>query len=157
MAPGKNTLWDRAAGRLPLLDRLPLVGRLRGTVGIRFTRFAGVALASLATSELTLGLCDGVFRLTALPVGTYSVRTFYIGYTPAQVDSVRVTAGQAAVVSLSLTTTAVQLAELEVTAAEPAKISSAAGLLAEQQNAPATSKLVPYSKKYFPAPLRRGG
>jgi cytochrome c oxidase subunit II len=27
----------------------------------------------------------------------------------------------------------------------------------EQQNAPATSKLVPYSKKYFPAPLRRGG
>lgn len=82
---------------------------------------------------------DGRFRSAPLPVGTYSVRTFYIGYTPAQVDSVRVTAGQATVVSLSLTTTAVQLAELEVTAAEPAKISSAAGLLAEQQNAPAVS------------------
>jgi putative flippase GtrA len=48
------------------------VGRLRGTVGIRFTRFAGVALASLATSELTLGLCDGVFHLTALPAGVSS-------------------------------------------------------------------------------------
>jgi outer membrane receptor protein involved in Fe transport len=82
---------------------------------------------------------DGRFRTAPLPVGTYSVRTFYIGYTPAQVDSVRVTPGQATVVSLSLTTTAVQLAELQVTAEQPAKISSAAGLLAEQQNAPAVS------------------
>jgi putative flippase GtrA len=72
MAPGKNALWDSVAMRLPLLGRLPLVGRLRGTVGIRFTRFAGVALASLATSELTLGLCDGVFHLTALPAGVSS-------------------------------------------------------------------------------------
>jgi putative flippase GtrA len=41
-------------------------------VGFRFTRFAGVALVSLATSELTLGLCDGVFHLTALPAGVSS-------------------------------------------------------------------------------------
>jgi Carboxypeptidase regulatory-like domain/TonB-dependent Receptor Plug Domain len=82
---------------------------------------------------------DGRFRSAPLPVGTYSVRSFYIGYAPAQVDSVRVAAGQATVVSLSLSTTPVQLAELEVKAAEPAKISSAAGLLAEQQNAPAVS------------------
>ena len=82
---------------------------------------------------------DGRFRSAPLPVGTYSVRSFYIGYAPAQVDSVRVTAGQATVVSLSLSTTPVQLAELEVKAEEPAKISSAAGLLAEQQNAPAVS------------------
>jgi putative flippase GtrA len=76
MAPGKNALWGSVAGRRPLVGSLPLVSplvrRLRGAVGIRFTRFAGVALASLATSELTLGLCDGVFHLTALPAGVSS-------------------------------------------------------------------------------------
>jgi len=82
---------------------------------------------------------DGRFRSGPLPVGTYSLRALYIGYSPVQADGVRVTAGQATVVSLSMTTTPVQLAELEVKAAEPAKISSAAGLLAEQQNAPAVS------------------
>jgi putative flippase GtrA len=72
MAPGKNALEDGVAGRFPLLGRLPLSGKLRGTVGVRFTRFAGVALASLATSELTLALCDGVFHLTAVPAGVSS-------------------------------------------------------------------------------------
>lgn len=82
---------------------------------------------------------DGRFRSAALPIGFYSVRALYIGYKPAQVDSVRVTAGQATVVALSLGSSPVQLAELEVTAEQPAKVSSAAGLLAQQQNAPAVS------------------
>jgi putative flippase GtrA len=51
MAPGKRALWDR----------------LRSKVGIRFIRFAGVAVASLATSEVTLAVCDAVFHLTATP------------------------------------------------------------------------------------------
>jgi putative flippase GtrA len=77
MAPGKNPLWGSIAGRLSIVDRLPLVGRLlvlgrQGVVGVRFTRFAGVALVSLATSELTLALCDGVLDLTALPAGVSS-------------------------------------------------------------------------------------
>jgi putative flippase GtrA len=45
---------------------------LRTTVGIRFTRFIRVALASLAASELTLVLCDGVFHLTAVPAAVTS-------------------------------------------------------------------------------------
>jgi putative flippase GtrA len=44
-----------------------LWGRLRTKVGIRFTRFAGVAAASLATSEIALTLANGVFHLTATP------------------------------------------------------------------------------------------
>jgi putative flippase GtrA len=56
MAPGKNALWDR----------------LRGKVGIRFIRFAGVAVASLATSEATLAVCDAVFHLTATPAAVSS-------------------------------------------------------------------------------------
>ena len=82
---------------------------------------------------------DGRFRSAPLPVGTYSVRAFYIGYKPVQADGVKVAAGQATVVSLSLGTAPVELAELEVTSQPPAKVSSSAGLLAEQQNAPAVS------------------
>ena len=41
--------------------------RLRSTVGIRFTRFVGVALISLATSEIALTLCNGVFHMTSTP------------------------------------------------------------------------------------------
>jgi putative flippase GtrA len=44
-----------------------LWGRLRTKVGIRFTRFVGVAAASLATSEIALTLANGVFHLTATP------------------------------------------------------------------------------------------
>lgn len=56
MASGKHALWSK----------------LRSRVGVRFTRFVGVALASLATSEVTLGLCDGVFHLTATPAAVAS-------------------------------------------------------------------------------------
>ena len=41
--------------------------RLRTTVGIRFTRFVGVALISLATSVIALTLCNGVFHMTSTP------------------------------------------------------------------------------------------
>lgn len=44
-----------------------LWGRLRTKVGVRFTRFVGVAAASLAISEIALTLCNGVFHLTATP------------------------------------------------------------------------------------------
>lgn len=44
-----------------------LWGRLRTKVGIRFTRFVGVAAISLATSEIALTICNGVFHLTATP------------------------------------------------------------------------------------------
>lgn len=39
--------------------------RLRTKVGIRFTRFAGVAVASLLTSMIVLSICDGVAHLTS--------------------------------------------------------------------------------------------
>jgi putative flippase GtrA len=44
-----------------------LWGRLRTKVGVRFTRFVGVAAASLATSEIALTLCNGVFHMTSTP------------------------------------------------------------------------------------------
>ena len=45
----------------------PLWQKLRTKVGVRFTRFAGVAIASLATSEVALTICNGVFHMTATP------------------------------------------------------------------------------------------
>jgi putative flippase GtrA len=50
----------------------PLWDKLRTKVGVRFTRFMGVALASLATAEIALTLCNGVFHMTATPAALIS-------------------------------------------------------------------------------------
>ncbi|MBO0803434.1 MAG: GtrA family protein [Nocardiopsaceae bacterium] len=39
--------------------------RLRTKVGVRLTRFAGVAIVSMLTSMITLSVCDGVFNMTS--------------------------------------------------------------------------------------------
>jgi putative flippase GtrA len=46
--------------------------KLRTKVGVRFTRFMGVALASLLTAEIALTLCNGVFHMTATPAALIS-------------------------------------------------------------------------------------
>ena len=46
--------------------------KLRTKVGIRFTRFVGVAAASLATSEILLSICNGLLHLTAVPAALVS-------------------------------------------------------------------------------------
>jgi putative flippase GtrA len=45
----------------------PVWQRLRTKVGVRFTRFAGVAILALATSEIVLAVCDGVAHMTSTP------------------------------------------------------------------------------------------
>lgn len=51
------------------LSQNPLVAgiwrKLRSKVGVRFTRFAGVAIASLATSLIVLSFANGVFHMTS--------------------------------------------------------------------------------------------
>jgi hypothetical protein len=49
-----------------------LVMKLRTKVGVRFTRFVGVAAAALATSEILLSVCNGVFHMTATPTALIS-------------------------------------------------------------------------------------
>jgi hypothetical protein len=39
--------------------------RFRGTLGVRFARFAGAAAAALTATEVALTICSGVFHLTA--------------------------------------------------------------------------------------------
>jgi putative flippase GtrA len=50
----------------------PVWQRLRTKVGVRFTRFAGVAILALATSEITLALCNGVAHMTSTPAALVS-------------------------------------------------------------------------------------
>lgn len=45
---------------------------LHSNVGVRFTRFVGVAVASLATSEILLAIADGVLHWTAIPAALLS-------------------------------------------------------------------------------------
>ena len=45
----------------------PLWKKLRTKVGVHFTRFAGVAIASLATSLIALTICNGLFHMTSTP------------------------------------------------------------------------------------------
>lgn len=49
-----------------------LWGRLRTKVGVHLTRFAGVAIAALATSEIALSICNGVFHMTPGPAALIS-------------------------------------------------------------------------------------
>jgi len=46
--------------------------KLRSKVGVRFTRFVVVAVASLATSEILLSVCNGVFHMTSTPAALIS-------------------------------------------------------------------------------------
>jgi putative flippase GtrA len=50
----------------------PLWSKLRTKVGVRFTRFVGVAAASLATSEILLSICNGLLHWTATPTALVS-------------------------------------------------------------------------------------
>ena len=49
-----------------------LWSRLRSKVGVRLTRFAGVAVASLATSLILLSICNGVLHMTSVPAAVIS-------------------------------------------------------------------------------------
>jgi putative flippase GtrA len=46
--------------------------KLRSKVGVRFTRFVVVAVSALATSEILLSVCDGVFHMTSTPAAAIS-------------------------------------------------------------------------------------
>src|SRR5262245_56105063 len=78
---------------------------------------------------------DGRFRSAPLPPGLYSVRAALVGYTMAQADSVRVSAGQTTTIALTLRNAPVTLDELVAVADRPERISTSAGLLAAQQSA----------------------
>jgi putative flippase GtrA len=51
---------------------MALMEKLRGKVGVRFARFILVAGVSLATTEVTLTICNGVLHMTSTPAALLS-------------------------------------------------------------------------------------
>ncbi|MFC1661741.1 carboxypeptidase regulatory-like domain-containing protein, partial [Gemmatimonadota bacterium] len=76
---------------------------------------------------------DGAFRIE-LPTGTYSLVVEFLGFRTERFDGIRVTAGQTTSYDVQLTSAAVALNELVVTASR--------GLPEKQVEAPATTHLV---------------
>ena len=91
----------------------------------------------LGTTLRTQTDLDGRFRLPA-PVGTYTVRAFRLGSAPAQIDSVRVTAGATVAANFALGSVAVTLSSVAVTAG-PVRANNEDALLAMQKAAPRVS------------------
>src|SRR5205085_1371031 len=85
---------------------------------VRATTLPGRTTAASATSNET-----GRYRLPGLAAGTYAVTATRLGYEVLRVDTVRVAAGETAMVNLALTEAGVQLNQVVVTAGRaPEKI-----------------------------------
>ncbi|HEV2130086.1 MAG TPA: carboxypeptidase regulatory-like domain-containing protein, partial [Longimicrobiaceae bacterium] len=102
-------------------------GRISGTVVGADGRGIEGAQVSLENARLgTLSGSGGVFRLDDVPAGTYTLRVTHIGFRPAELPSVRVGAGSEARVTVELSTEAVRLGGVVVSAARrPQRITEA--------------------------------
>ena len=65
---------------------------------------------------------SGFYHIDNVPAGTYTVRAVFIGYAPAELPGVRVTANQTVTVDLQLQGSVVALQEVVVTGAAEARV-----------------------------------
>jgi outer membrane receptor protein involved in Fe transport len=110
-------------------------GRIIGRVvdGDQGHPLAGAQVEVVGTVLTTATALDGRYALAGVPAGLTSVRVRMIGFAPKLVSGVNVSPGGTAVQDISLSATAVQLAEISVTAeAERGTVNRA---LDEQRNA----------------------
>lgn len=119
----------------------PPAGQIAGTVVDKSTGrpLSGVDLTVAGTTFTSKSDLNGRYRFAALAPGSYSLVARLIGFRPVRQDSVRVASGQTTTINIALESAPVELQEVEVVAQEPAKTSSAAGLLSLQQAAPSAS------------------
>ncbi len=126
---------------LPLF--LPLVplsaqdtGRIVGRVveAEQGNPISGAELEVVGAGIRDISALDGRYALQSVPAGPVSIRVRMIGFAPKQVTGILVPAGGTAAQDISLAASAVQLAEIAVTAeAERGSVNQA---LEEQRNAP---------------------
>src|SRR5881227_2785487 len=93
-------------------------GKLEGSV----TDQQGAAIANaqvtiVGTAFGALTDAKGYYFMNNVPVGTYTVRARFIGYTPAEVPSVRVLGGFTVTTNIKLTPSAVAIGPVTVEAA----------------------------------------
>jgi outer membrane receptor protein involved in Fe transport len=106
-----------------LLAAMPLAaqtgtGRVVGKVidAERGTPISGARIVVVGTTMVTSTKVDGRFAIANVPAGAISLRTAMIGYAPKTVTDVIVTEGGVTTQDVSLSSQAVQLEELSVTA-----------------------------------------
>ena len=122
-----------------IVPSIPLVaqdvGRVVGRVveAEQGSPIAGAQLEVLGTAITTISALDGRYALQAVPAGPISIRVRMIGFAPKVVTGVVVPAGGTIPQDIALAASAVQLAEISVSAeAERGTVSRA---LDEQRNA----------------------
>src|SRR5574342_1258441 len=102
----------------PSLTSSGPAGRIGGHV--RDASGAPIAHAQVFVVGTSLGAVTdgtGAYSIDAVPVGTYTVRAQFIGYTPAVLPDIQVRAGQPVTVDIVLQPASMQLSELVVDAA----------------------------------------
>ena len=112
-----------AVGILALLAMAPLAaqqttGKVEGTV----TDQAGVPIANaqvfiVGTSFGAVTNDKGYYFINNVPVGTYTLRSQFIGYQPRELTGARVFGGQTVEFPIKMTASAVQVGTINVTAA----------------------------------------
>ncbi|HEY6059690.1 MAG TPA: von Willebrand factor type A domain-containing protein [Gemmatimonadales bacterium] len=93
-------------------------GRIGGHV--RDASGAPIAHAQVFVVGTSLGAVTnitGAYSIDSVPVGTYTVRAQFIGYTPAVLPNIQVMAGQPVTVDIVLQPSSIQLNEIAVDAA----------------------------------------
>ncbi|CAN5887283.1 hypothetical protein BH23GEM7_BH23GEM7_33040 [soil metagenome] len=102
-------------------------GRISGTVvGADGRGIEGAQISLEGTRLGSLSGSGGAFRLDDVPAGSYTLRVTHLGFRPAELPPVRVGAGSEARVTVELSTEAVRLGGVVVSAARrPQRITEA--------------------------------
>lgn len=97
-------------------------GAIRGTVTGTQGAMAGTQVtavnAETGLSRSAIANDDGIYTIRLLPSGTYRVTARRLGSTPETRDSIRVSVGATATVNFTLKDAAIQLATVQVSAAQ---------------------------------------
>jgi len=106
---------------IPALVFSQTTGKIRGTV---VDNESGEPLigAAVSVNGTTFGAAtdaNGVYIILAVPVGSYSISARYIGYNETKVSNVRVLAGLTTELNLKLSSSAVQVKEVNIIAERP--------------------------------------
>jgi Ca-activated chloride channel family protein len=87
-------------------------GHVRDAAG---TPLANAQVIVIGTSLRAVTDAGGAYQIDSVPAGTYVVQAHFIGYTPASIQSVKVTAGQAVTVDIVLQPATMNLEAIVVT------------------------------------------
>ena len=93
-----------------------IIGNVRDQGG---APIANAQVIITGTSRSTLTDPAGVYEMSGIPAGTYTLRAAFIGYRAVRVDGVTVTAGDTARVDFTLQATTVEVQEIAVPAQSP--------------------------------------